>query len=319
MLDIKCPSCSQPMEFDTATGNLTCAFCSFETHITKINMPEYGSYQKSSYINELAVTDNDTDINNAISAEVYIDNNKEYIPEAISKSEACTVLRKWAGKSIFTCQSFNKALSDEDAALKYVPVYIFKANASAVLNGAAAKTDDQEDHKQRITRTHYYNIKRQITINNYAKAFSASDYISDIILEDILPYDYSHAEIYDDNTVCKGAVCKIANQPDDIPDKAKKPVITYMNDLLLASTKEYSSLHNYSITPYLNNAEIKTLYVPVWEVRYSKKQYVHTVYINAETGKISGESPESPLRITLCILIAGIILSALAVLGILLI
>lgn len=143
--------------------------------------------------------------------------------------------------------------------------------------------------------------------------------MSDIILEDILPYDFTCAKKYDDNTVCEGNICKLSKKSDDIPDKAQKPIIAYMNNILLSSTKEYSSIHNYSTTPYMNESEIKTVYVPIWEMRYNKKQYSHPVYVNAQTGKISGESPESPLRIALCLIITGIILSALAICGILLI
>lgn len=200
-----------------------------------------------------------------------------------------------------------------------MPIYIFKTNASAVLTGAAVKIDDKDDDAHRITRTHYYNITHKATINNYRKAFSATEDMSDIILEDILPYDFTCAKKYDDNTVCEGNICKLSKKSDDIPDKAQKPIIAYMNNILLSSTKEYSSIHNYSTTPYMNESEIKTIYVPIWEMRYNKKQYSHPVYVNAQTGKISGESPESPLRIALCLIITGIILSALAICGILLI
>ena len=319
MLDIKCPSCSHTMEFNTATGNLTCSICSFSTHITKIDMPEYGSYQKSSYINELEVKDTDNITEAPDSSDTITDKNNAYISEFIPKSKTCLLLRKWAGKSIFTCKSFNRALSNEDITLKYVPIYIFKTNASAVLTGAAVKIDDKDDSAHRITRTHYYNITHKVTINNYRKAFSATDDMSDIILEDILPYDFTCAKKYDDNTVCEGNICKLSKKSDDIPDKAQKPIIAYMNNILLSSTKEYSSIHNYSTTPYMNESEIKTVYVPIWEMRYNKKQYSHPVYVNAQTGKISGESPESPLRIALCLIITGIILSALAICGILLI
>lgn len=318
MLNIKCPSCSHTMEFDTATGNLTCTICSFTTHITKIDMPEYGSYQKSSYINELALKGSD-DITDTASTDITVNKEDEYIPEFISKSKTCQLLRKWSGKSIFTCKSFNRTLANEDITLKYIPLYIFKTNASAVLTGAAVKTDDKDDGSHLTTRTHYYNITHKVTVNNYCKEFSAADDVTNIILEEILPFDYTCAKKYDDNTVREGNICKISKTTDDIPDKAQKPVITYMNDALLSSTEEYSSIHNYSTTSYMSESEIRTIYVPVWEIRYNKKQYSHPIYVNAQTGKITGESPDSPLRIALCFIFTGIILSALAICKILLI
>lgn len=90
MLDIKCPSCSHTMEFNTATGNLTCSICSFTTHITKIDMPEYGSYQKSSYINELEVKDTDNITEAPDSSDTITDKNNAYISEFIPKAKhAC--------------------------------------------------------------------------------------------------------------------------------------------------------------------------------------------------------------------------------------
>ena len=147
-------------------------------------MPEYGSYQKSSYINELEVKDTDNITEAPDSSDTITDKNNAYISEFIPKSKTCLLLRKWAGKSIFTCKSFNRALSNEDITLKYVPIYIFKTNASAVLTGAAVKIDDKDDSAHRITRTHYYNITHKATINNYRKAFSATEDMSDIILEE---------------------------------------------------------------------------------------------------------------------------------------
>ncbi len=318
MLDIQCPSCRKGMEFDTVTGNLICPFCLYKTHITDIDMPKYGSYQRSSYISSLAVTDNDTDTYNITDDDIYIEDTKEYIPESITDDKACMLLRKWAGKSIFTCRSFNSALKGRQIRLKYIPIHTYSANAAALLDGAVARTDDLDTAKERITRTHYYNIRRHIDIRDYHMAFSATDDISDIILENILPYDYSHSVKCDD-MMSGDAAYAISISTDDIPDKAKKPVTGHMSDMLIASVKDYSSLHNYSITPYFTNSRIKTLFVPVWEFHYMKNNYDHTIYVNACTGKICGESPGSHLRVMACILIAGIILSAFFSLGILLV
>lgn len=326
MLNIKCPECGHIMSFDVPTGMLTCSHCSHSTHITHIDLPEYGSYKNSSYVKELAgikkpagndssnvpdmphgshINDgrapDDTTIKSTLND---VSEISAYIPFEVSKEDALRQLRLWAGRRLFTSGSFNSALKSADVAMEYYPAFLFDVSAAGELHAVCTKNDD--DPASHITRTHYYDVCRRSDIQHNMILLSATDALSDIVLDDLLPYDYGKLRKYEKGAA--PAVHKVTKKSSLLYENVKTRLTKQMQDALWNSLDDYSSKHNAATKFSIYDLDISVILIPVWHLCLSTKNMTSHIYMNGINKNIFGRRPLSLFRMISCSVISGLIL-----------
>ncbi len=302
MFNISCPVCGKDAVLDTENGSLICK-CGKAVNITELNLPEYGPYKRSTYINELAEKNSfpDTDCTRS---EGITYNFPEIMNSSFSISDAAHIIKQWSGNSIFNNRSFNKALKNMDLSLSYVPLFVYDINSSAKLNAVAAVNDDSDFSGEKIMRTHYYNIEH---LDDYSDIHvrSASSAISDEILPDILPYDFSDTSSYEKTADTKTYPIITADK-DVLYKKIVTDISEHMKKKLLSSADEYSSIYNYEAEVLPFTANVRTVYVPLWKMNYRHKRNTRTILINGQSGKIYGSTPLSFIKTAALTALSGL-------------
>ncbi|MBE5928169.1 MAG: hypothetical protein E7267_02165 [Lachnospiraceae bacterium] len=307
MFSILCPICGKKTSFNTENGDINCE-CGTTINVTELNLPEYGPYKRSKYINELAV-------NNSLpqTTDSYSESTSYKFPEIVgslfSASDISCIVRQWAGCSIFTTGAFNKAIKKMDMTLSYVPLYVYEVKSSIILNAIATANDDSVDSDRKIIRTHYYNIEH---LDNYSDTHvrSASETISNEVLPELLPYDFSDTSIYDENDTNE-AIINITADKDLIFKNLLTDISEHMKKNIISSADDYSSIYNCETEEFPFSTNIRTVYVPLWKMNYHHKGHIKTVYINGQTGKIYGSSPLSFIKTIGLVALSGLFIFAI--------
>ncbi len=317
MLEIKCPVCSRIMEFDQKTGILICRSCNSEISVTKIDLPEYGLYKNSSYIKDIAsksiINDDEPDIANAVSEirphDIY--EISSYIPFETSEEDALKLLRSWGGKKLFTKSAFNSAIRDKTILREYYPVFLFNLSAYGTLHSVCTINDD--DLSSNITRTHYYDVYRKAYTKDNMILISASDAMSDIVLDGLLPYDVSKAINYtNENTDIKTDFA-ISKKASLLYKSAEIQLNEQIHDTLWNSLNKYSSKHNSKTEYGMCNPDIKAMLIPVWNLSYTEKNIRKHIYLNGNGKAIYGKRPLSLIKSILFMVLSGLILFFIAI------
>lgn len=326
MLQIKCPSCSRIMDFDSENGTLHCKNCSTSILITDIDMPEYGSYKNSTYINELAreniaegnkddaifqEKDNRTeeDINNKFS-DIY--DISGYIPFEMSSEEAINCIRMWSGRKMFTPGSFNSSLSSGNIDMCYYPVFLFDISACGTLHSVCTRNNDNTS--EHIMRTHYYDVYRQADIKNSKTFISASDSLSDTVLENLLPYDADKITEYTKELPNTAILQDITKKSSILYKTAKDRIFKKVRNTLFKTLDIYSSSHNSDISVRTYDMNISAILVPVWRLNYMKNGITRRIYINGTNKNIYGDRPLSLPKTILWTVLSGLVIFAISML-----
>ncbi len=312
MLKIKCPVCSHIMDFNTDKGILTCSECNSDISVTKIDMPEYGLYKKSSYINEIAAKNIIQD-DSIVTDDIKPDINPEdiydisaYIPFETSLDDVVNSLRAWGGKKIFTSTSFNKALNEKNISMDYYPAFLFSISAYGEIHSVCTQNDD--DISSHITRTHYYDIYRKSELKNHHVLSSASDSISDMVLEGLLPYDFDKLTAYSQKSSDIKPCDKITKKSSLLYKNVRNQLTDQIYKTLWNSLDMYSSKHNSDTSVSIYDLNIKAILIPVWHLSYNNRNITKHIYINGTDKTIYGEYPLSPAKVILCSVLSGFIL-----------
>ena len=308
MFSILCPACGKKASFITENGNINCD-CGVSANITELNLPEYGSYKRSKYINEM-VKDNSLPKATDLPSGQISCSSPEIIDSSFSAKEIARIIRQWSGHAVFNKHSFNKSVKKMDMLLSYVPLYVYDVKSSMKLDAVASVNDDSSDADKRIMRTHYYNIEHlDIYADIHVK--SASDAISDEVLPELLPYDFSTTSTYE-NSVAADVNVPITVDKDILYKKTVADISAHMKKQLLSSANDYSSIYNYETEEYPFSTNIRTVYVPLWKMNYKDNVQTKTVFINGQSGKIYGSSPLSFIKVSTLTALSGLIIFAIA-------
>lgn len=316
---LSCPKCKNELIMKPENGELYCPSCGFSILSTEYEHPALGSASKSTYIKKNA--DNNVNIsaenevpaakNEVPAAESNEPKSAHYIPHTIDVQEISKLIPKTA--RLFLKSSFAKAVKNMSYEKLLIPVWVNECNASVSLNGVGEHFENDA--------TSFYTFDREGTFTFDTLLTNATAGIDSSIVNSLFPYDI--------NTMHQVSVDDLDNSctlyPQDINADSYYPKIELhvkgiAKNKLDSLNADFDSTHNkdFNVTGCKTVSSI--LYLPVWKILYEHSSGYDDIYINGQTGKLTGRLPLSKVKFALwslftCGLLFGVIYGIYSILN----
>lgn len=238
------------------------------------------------------------------------------IPFEISRKRAGELFRNWVGSRKFAPNDLKQMAKLEKISGLYTPVWNWNFKSIFKYTGMAfnLKTDSNGNSE---TREYPLNKVKETLHENVVK--TANTRMSDLFLDGLGEYDFSKLRPYSTEYLLGFAgietnidIHKVYNNLEkDIAETNEWRAKNRIHD-------EYDGVENLVCTTRFRDVTFNYAYIPVWANHYTYKGKEYHCFINGQTGKATGKSPKSAIKILGLIsgILAGIIIGSAVILGI---
>lgn len=321
----ECGACGGAMAFDPETQGMKCPFCggtvSIEMttdHVVEIDLSDMDQYdfnwdvKQHTIVCENCGGETVTEVNDetqycAFCGSQHIIKREEtdigmrpqgVIPYKLSYDQAKGSLKEWIRKRFFAPNDLKHHYLDRHLKGVYIPYWTFDSDTFTRYScqiGTYYYTGTGEK-RQRHTRWSFHS-------GTYAEFFDdvlvpAVSHERLRFIKRIEPYNLSEVVDYKPDFLAGYFAQKYTVMPNDALVTAK----TSMESEIAASVK--SSLPGDTYRMYNqrvnhNKMTFKHILLPVYLMSYTYHSKLYNVAINGQTGEVQGQSPKSPIKITL--------------------
>ncbi len=236
-------------------------------------------------------------------------------PFLLTEQQAVDVATVWAKKIFFAPRKFKKNLRAENIKGVYQPCFTFDSQTISYYKGRIGKRYTRVVGSGKNRRTETYIVWRNIS-GTYTRAFddimvNTTMTYTQKTLENLMPYDINTLVNFEQKLLT-GYIAK--RHEKDLPTSwcdAK----SIMDGVL---RKEILGQYSYDVVSDLNvdtthsSVTYKYVLLPVYILNYKYRGKTYSLYVNGNTGMVTGKTPVSPLKIALTVLLGAIVVGGLA-------
>ena len=338
--DKKCVDCGGTMDFDPATGKMSCPYCgrleeikiedeSFVAEeldfssISEANNCDWGTQTKK-------VTCKSCGAQTVYSSEEianicpYCGSNQVMeektenimapggvVPFSISSQEASLRFKSWIGKKFFCPKLAKESAKPKAFQGLYVPYWTFDARTNSHYTGQYGKRRTVRRKDKMVTETHWYN-----TSGFYQQSFDdvlvcgASDQNRQLMTK-MEPYDTRQVAEYKPEYLAGFLAESYTVKVKDAWETAKEKMTQIIRSGIARKIEHEHSAQDSRVshvsTSY-SNITYKYLLLPVWISSFQYNDKVYHFVINGQTGRVAGKTPLSPIKIALTVVAVIIII-----------
>lgn len=341
--DKKCEACGGTMEFDPKTGKLVCPYCGTEEEIVVEN-PEFTAKEQDFQTAEEVRscdwgTATKTVICKSCGAQTVYDANEianecpycgsnqvmeagdevvmapgGVVPFRLDAKDASARFKKWI-KGRFFCPKLAKD-SAKPAAFKgvYVPFWTFDSKTVSRYSGKYGKKHmvHGKDGKM-VEETTWYSVRGEFSHFFDDVLVSASGRQNNVMLGKIEPFRTQEAVEYKPEYLAGFMAERYSIKAKEAWWTAKKKMDEELDRQIqdkIQSENHADCVGSLSIKTSYKNITYKYLLLPVWISSFQYNQKVYHFMINGQTGKISGKTPISWVKVAF---VAAAVIVVLAV------
>jgi len=239
-------------------------------------------------------------------------------PFLLTAPKAAACARKWAKKKLFAPRAFKKSLEEKNLRGLYLPSFTFDSNTVSFYDGRLGK------RKTRTVRTSDGKIRTETYIEWHRVSGTFNKFFDDILISSgvtpqkeinaICPFRSDSISVYKKEFLSGYTAGHYVRDVGECWNDAKKIIDGTLRQDILHS-------YGYDVIDYLNvstkhcDVTYKYVMLPVYRLNYRFKKKDYNMTVNGNTGKVTGKTPVSPLRVLIAVLIAlaaviGIVLLA---------
>ena len=321
----KCQNCGSNMVFDPETQTLKCEHCGF-----------FSDFEKSSAVKELEIEeafkcaenwDDEADsyrcdncgavvvlprgetaticpycsTSHILKSEELVGLKPNVVyPFTITKEQGVEQAKKWARKQIFAPRKFKKSLTAENIRSIYEPCFTFDSKTFSTYHGRVGNRRTRTVGSGKNRRTETYIVWRNVS-GTYSSCFddvmiNAGTTYSQKTLDKLLPFNYDTIKVYEKKFLT-GYVARRYDKPIEDAWLDAKSVMdaSIRKDIIARQHCDVVSYLDVSTTHEAVTYKYALLPVHLLHFRYKKKDYA--VCVNGNTGKSTGKTPVSALRV----------------------
>ncbi|HKM04965.1 MAG TPA: hypothetical protein VJZ04_10360 [Lachnospiraceae bacterium] len=343
--DRKCPSCGGVMDFSPSTGGLSCPYCD---HTETIPVEEEAPTEAEELdFNTAELTANcnwgvetKTVLCNACSAESIYDSLQTsavcpfcgsnqvmearseqsiapggVVPFQISDKDAASRFHKWINKKWFCPKLAKESAKPKSFNGIYLPYWTFDTNAFTEYRAQFGidHTTHDKDGKSHTT-TNWYHTSGEYREFIDDQLVLASKNHNESILYGLEPYTTKDNKSYKPEYVAGFVAERYSIGLKEAWEIAKKSIYNKLTNHItdqVQQKKHADHVKDLHINPIYSDITYKYLLLPVWISNFKYKDKIYQFMVNGQTGKVSGKTPVSALRVALAIFIGIVIVSGL--------
>lgn len=345
--DKKCPDCGGTMDFDPKTGALLCPYCGNIVEIED-DETEPDRAQELAF-DEAEITGNcdwgtekrvihckscgaETIYDaSTVSGECpYCGSNQVMesgaenvlapggvCPFTVTAENAGSRFLGWLKKKLFCPSAAKKSAKAGKMRGIYLPYWTFDADTDSTYTARYGKNRVVRRGKQTRVVTDWYRTSGTYHEFVNDQLISGTEKHDEKLLSGIEPFDTESNVVYKPEYVAGFASERYSVGLKAAWEKAKNFI---KSRLLSHITKQVQEAHH---ADHVDSVKVKTVYrnitykylmLPVWMSSFVYKGKVYQFMVNGRTGRVSGRTPISPLRVAVAILIGVAVIGLLAVL-----
>lgn len=239
------------------------------------------------------------------------------VPFKVDKEKASLIAKTWARKKLYAPKNFKKSANPENIHGVYNPVFTFDSETQSNYNGRLGKTYTTTHmvNGRPVTQSHirYFYINGNINANFDDVLVQASSNIASNVLNSISPFPTNNAPTYKSEFL-RGYSASTYNKDGAVCWKEGQGIIKNRIENQILSRYDYDVKDYVNInTAFLKN-KYKYILVPVYVGHHKYKGKLFNFYINGDTGKITGKTPVSGLKVFFTVLLALIVIGGITAL-----
>lgn len=342
--DKKCPNCGGVMDFDPATGGLSCPYCGHVEQIVK--KPEQPERAEELDFSTADKTENcywgvetKTVLCQACGAESVYDaleisavcpfcgSNQVMeasdqrtmapggiVPFQITDENASTLFKSWIKKKWFCPKLAKESAKAKNFKGVYLPYWTFDAQTTSDYTADYGKERRVKRGDKTEIETDWYSTKGVYSEFFDDELVCATTNQNQSMLHGIEPFNTAENKSYKPEYIAGFVAERYAIGLKEGWEMAKSSIRFKLSQAItreIKQKKHADSVRNLQITTGFRGVTYKYLLLPVWLSSYKYKDKVYQFMVNGQTGKVSGKTPLSIPKIIITVLA---VIAALALL-----
>lgn len=336
-----CAGCGGVMQYDISAGELKCPYCGLKAEIPddgrvirehdfnlEADQGETTQWNQEAHVlkcdncgAEVVVEKNVTSVTCAYCGSSHVLESKQMAgikPEAIlpfkvDKGQASQIFHTWVKKRWFAPNALKNLYQQDKMNAIYTPYWTYDADASASYTGEGGEVyyvtvKDSEGNTHRERRVRWYFVSGHV--GRFFDDVLVSAKSDDKKWIEKVGY-YNTGELKPFSSIYLSGF-----QAEKYEISPKQGFVTAQNimyrqlesDARQQILMRYDEARNIRLRASYSNVKFKHTLMPVWTSGYMYKDKLYNFVINGQNGKISGNRPYSPVKITIASIIALILI-----------
>lgn len=224
------------------------------------------------------------------------------LPFSFGEEKALEIAKQWAKRKFFAPKKFKNNLNSNNVSGIYTPCFTFDSFTKSVYAGRIGNTHTRTVGSGKNRHTETYVVWRDISGTFYENfddiLITAGTKFDQKKLNRISPFDTNSSKVYEEKYLYGFKAYKYDHEITDCWKNAKKIIDKLLKQKIL-SQYTYDTVDYLNVSTTHENVSYKYVMLPVYVGNFSYNKKLYNFYENGNTGKISGKTPKSPLKIGL--------------------
>ena len=199
----------------------------------------------------------------------------------------------------------------------YLPYWTFNAQVEAGYSAQGGKvyyvTEGFGENRRRVRRVNWYPVRGRISrffnnvlINAKGVRDKLLAHAESFSMAKLLPFDAAYLSGYKAE--------KYTTTPEQGFQEAKGKMIEELKSQARCEIlRYYDEVRSLNVTANFSGITYKHILAPFWMSSYMYRDKLYRFVINAQTGKVNGETPISKIKVAVAVVVALILLSLVLV------
>ena len=331
-----CSGCGGNMEFDIAAQKLKCPYCQ-----TELDIQEDRSLIKEYDFNDVANREANSTWNDEVSvikcescgAESVVEKDQTalycsycgsshvldskqsagirpegILPFKVDKNKTRELFDKWIRSRWLAPGKLKKLYQSDKLKSVYVPYWTYDSDTDNSYTAEGGEvyyvTVERDGKKVKERKVRWYRVSGRFKRFFDDVQVNASKNFNETLMRKIEPFNTKELEPYKPQYISGYTAERYSIGVVECFEAAKgkmKDALT--DDVRSMVLKRYDEVRNIRIDTRYSNVTYKHVLLPVWTAQYDYNGKKYRYMINGQNGRVSGQSPLSPVKIALLILL----------------
>lgn len=336
--DKKCPCCDGIMNFDPDSGGLICSYCGYKSEIKQDEKAEELDFNKAEHMENCNWgVETKTVVCKSCGAETVYDDleisgvcpycGSNQVMEAkgintmapggvcifeVTEKEALSNFKSWIKKRIFCPRKAKQNAKPGGIKGIYLPYWTFDTNTQSRYMGKyGIDRYYKDDEGNRQVETEWYRT------SGYYEEFINDELViattrhDKSLLKGLEPFNTEKNVAYNPKYVAGFGAERYSVGLKEAFNKAKEFIKNHLTNKISQKIKRDNNADRSQIIDVdtiFSNVTYKYLLLPVWISSFKYNNKVYQFMINGQTGKVSGKTPISPIRVAIAVILAAIVI-----------
>ncbi|MCQ2533381.1 MAG: hypothetical protein MJ172_02285 [Clostridia bacterium] len=330
--DKKCPQCGATIAFNPGTMSLSCEYCGYSKQLPKAEAGEavvemdfksaasrssceWGTQKKSvvckmcgaEAIYDALETASNCPFCGSTSV-MPVDNIEDVmspggiVPFEIDKKKAEEIFKSWLKGKLFAPKAAKESCEAKDFNGIYLPFWTYDCDTTSTYTARLGfEYKDGEEKKIRWQNTSgvYQQFIDDEIVYASKKTISPE-------LKAVSTFDFKKIQPYSPEIVAGFAAERYSVGLDEGWTNAQKTIKPKLSSALTSKLRKQhhaDRVEQVKMSTSYDNITFKYLLAPIWMAAFKYNGVVYNIAVNGQTGRISGKSPVSTIRVIIAILI----------------